>query len=227
MPRRTDRPAVLLWSGGKDASWALQCAKRQQEAAVEALFTTVVSGSDTVTAHGIPLPLVEQQAEALHLPLHVMRVPPAPSNATYETEFERAMGPLKARGIRHVIAGDVHLQDVRDYRASLIERVGMVPVFPLFGRSSSALADEMLSSGLRAVVTSVDTDQLSPAYAGRTYDDDFLGDLPERVDPCGENGEFHTFVTHHPAFEAPVRVQVDGTRGAGRVRYARVVAVGR
>jgi len=224
MLARTDAPAVLLWSGGKDAAWALECISKQQAFTVEALLTTVVETTQTVTAHGTPLSLVKQQAAALSLPLHVMRVPPSSSNAEYETEFEQTMEPVKARGVRHVIAGDVHLEDVRDYRASLIQQIGMTPVFPLFGLDASALAEEMLSSGLQAVVTSVDTRQLAPSFVGRTYGVDFLNDLPESVDPCGENGEFHTFVTHHPAFQDPVPVQVDGIRGSGRMRYARLQA---
>jgi len=230
MPAKTDAPAVLLWSGGKDAAWTLEYVSSQdnQEAfTVEALLTTVVEDTHAVTAHGTPLALVKQQAMALGLPLHVMRVPPSTSNATYETEFDRAMGPVQACGVRHAIAGDVHLEDVRNYRASLIKRIGMTPVFPLFGLDASALADEMLSSGLQAVVTSVDTEQLAPAFVGRSYDLGFLDDLPERVDPCGENGEFHTFVTHHPAFQDPVPVQVDGIRGTGRMRYARLRACDR
>lgn len=229
MPARTDAPAVLLWSGGKDGAWTLEYVRNQgnQAFTVEALLTTVVEDTHAVTAHGTPLSLVKQQATALGLPLHVMRVPPSPSNATYETEFKRAMEPVQACGVRHAIAGDVHLEDVRDYRASLIEQIGMIPVFPLFGLDASAIAEEMLSSGLQAVVTSVDTEQLAPAFVGRSYELGFLDDLPEHVDPCGENGEFHTFVTHHPAFQDPVPVQVDGIRGTGRMRYARLRATER
>jgi uncharacterized protein (TIGR00290 family) len=187
---------------------------------VDALLVTVVAEERTVTMHGTPLALIREQAKALKLPLHVMMVPPQPSNATYETCFERSMGPIQASGIHHVIAGDVHLADVRDYRKTLIERIGMTPVFPLFGRDSVALAQGIVDAGVRAVVSSVDTEQLSSEFLGDPYDGAFLSRLPERVDPCGENGEFHTFVTEHPAFDESISVTVTSTEGTGRMRYA-------
>lgn len=216
----TSASAVVLWSGGKDAAWALQTVRRESNLTVEALIVTVIEGENTVSVHGTPLALVQKQALALKLPLHVMHVPPQPSNATYETRFERALGPIRATGISHVIAGDVHLGDVREYRKALIQRVGMAPVFPLFGKSSDLLTNAMVEAGVRAVVSSVDTDQLSPEFLGKTYDRHFLDRLPESADPCGENGEFHTFVTEHPAFDTPVPVEVAGTVGTGRMRYA-------
>lgn len=218
--------AVVLWSGGKDAAWALQTVQSRSTLHVEALLVTVVEGEETVTTHGTPVALIRKQANALQLPLHVMTVPPRPSNATYEARFERAMGPLQASGIDHVIAGDVHLADVRDYRAALIERIGMKPVFPLFGRDSAELAREMVDAGVRAVLCSVDTEQFSTELLGEIYERAFLSGLPESVDPCGENGEFHTFVTEHPAFDHAISVEVAGTAGTGRMRYAILRAPG-
>lgn len=216
----TSASTVVLWSGGKDAAWALQTIRSDSNLTTEALLVTVIEGQNTVSVHGTPLALVRKQALALRLPLHVMHVPPQPSNATYEMHFERALGPIRATGVRHVIAGDIHLDDVREYREALIQRIGMVPIFPLFGQSSDSLSGDIVEAGVRAVVSSVDTNQLSAEFLGATYDRHFLDRLPESVDPCGENGEFHTFVTEHPAFDSPVPVEVTGTTGTGRMRYA-------
>ncbi len=213
--------AVILWSGGKDAAWALQTVRTDSALSIEALLVTVIEGENIVTAHGTPLALIRKQARALQVPLHVMEVPPRPSNVTYETRFERAMGPIQASGVDHVIAGDIHLADVREYRKALIERINMTSVFPLFGRSSDVLAREMTDAGVRAVVSSVDTKQLSARFLGQTYDTAFLDRLPTSADPCGENGEFHTFVTEHPAFDEAIPVDVAATAGTGRMRYAR------
>lgn len=218
----TSASAVVLWSGGKDASWALQAVRSDPNLTIEALLVTVIEGQNTVSVHGTPLALVRKQALALKLPLHVMHVPPQPSNATYETRFERALGPIRATGVRHVIAGDIHLDDVREYRKALIERIGMTPVFPLFGEPSDAVAREMVDAGVRAVVSSIDTEQLSVEFLGETYDRAFLDRLPTSADPCGENGEFHTFVTGHPAFAEAIPVHVAATAGTGRMRYARI-----
>ena len=217
----TSSSAVVLWSGGKDAAWALQTVRGDAALRVEALLVTVIEEENTVTTHGTPLALIRKQARTLQLPLHIMEVPPRPSNATYEMRFERTMGPIQASGVDHVIAGDVHLADVRDYRKALIERIGMTPVFPLFGKPSDALAREMVDAGVRAVVSSVDTEQLSVEFLGETYDRAFLDRLPTSADPCGENGEFHTFVTRHPAFGETIPVDVTATAGTGRMRYAR------
>lgn len=211
---------VLMWSGGKDATLALDVLHSQSPRRVDALLTTVVEEVETVTVHGTPLALIQRQAEALGIPLHVMRVPPNASNPTYEERLERALGPLLADGARTVVAGDLFLEDVKAYRENVLQTIGATPLFPLWKRDTTWLAHHFLERGYRAVVSSVDTTQLAPAFAGRTYDESFLEDLPDAVDPCGEHGAFHTFVTDGPPFRRPVSVEVGERHGEGRMRYA-------
>lgn len=220
------RPAALMWSGGKDATLALEALQADAACRVEVLVTTVIEEAETVTMHGVPLALVEAQANALGLPLHVMRVPPSPSNTTYEERLERTLGPLLARRITAVAAGDLLLEDVRAYRADLLRRLGAEALFPIWRRDTAALARHFIDAGFRAVVTSVDTEQLSADFLGRDYDARFLRDLPDTVDPCGEHGAFHTFVYDGPLFAAPVPFALGPPRGRGQMRYAGITGKG-
>lgn len=213
---------VLMWSGGKDAMLTLDVLHSQSPRRVDALLTTVVEGVDTVTMHGTPLSLIERQADVLDLPLHVMRVPPNASNATYEERLERTLGPLLAEGMGTVAAGDLFLEDVRAYRERVLRTVGATPMFPLWKRDTSWLAHHFFERGYRAVVTSVDRTQLESEFAGRRYDNAFLDALPDGVDPCGEHGEFHTFVVDGPPFQTPISVEVGEQHGEGRMRYVQL-----
>jgi len=201
---------------------ALDVLHSQSPRRVTALLTTIVEEAETVTMHGTPLALVEQQAEAVGISLHVMRVPPNASNPTYEKRLERALGPLLGEGYRTVLAGDLSLEDVKSYREEVLRTVGAKPLFPLWKRDTTWLARRFIERGYRAVVTSVDTTQLDPSFAGRIFDSAFLDDLPEGVDPCGENGEFHTFVMDGPPFREPVPVEIGEQHGDGRMRYVRL-----
>ncbi len=214
-----------MWSGGKDAMLALDVLHSQSPRRIDALLTTVVEEVETVTMHGTPLALVEQQADALGIPLRVMRVPPKASNPTYEERLERALGPLLGEGVHTVVAGDLFLEDVKAYRENVLRTVGARPLFPLWKRDTTWLAQRFVERGYRAIVTSVDTTQLDSAFAGRTYDAAFLEDLPDGVNPCGENGEFHTFVTDGPPFAEPVPVTEGEAHGEGRMRYMRLRSV--
>jgi uncharacterized protein (TIGR00290 family) len=213
---------VLMWSGGKDAALALDVLHSQSPRRVDALLTTVTEDVETVTMHGTPLAIVEQQAEALDTPVHVMRVPSSAPNPTYEERLERALGPLLGDGHHTVAAGDLFLEDVKAYREEVLRTVGARPLFPLWKRDTTWLARHFIGRGYRAIVTSVDTTQLDPAFVGRVYDDAFLDDLPEDTDPCGENGEFHTVVVDGPPFRTPVRVDVGRKHGKGRMRYVQL-----
>lgn len=213
---------VLMWSGGKDAMLALDVLHSQSPRRVDALLTTVIEDVDTVTMHGTPLELIERQAEALGISLHVMRVPPNASNPTYEERLERALGPLLGEGFHTVVAGDLFLEDVKAYREEVLRTVGAKPLFPLWKRDTSWLARRFVDRGYQAIVTSVDTTLLDTAFVGRAYNEDFLDELPETVDPCGENGEFHTFVLDGPPFHNPVPVDVGEQHGDGRMRYVRL-----
>jgi uncharacterized protein (TIGR00290 family) len=216
--------AVLLWSGGKDAAVALQALRTDPNYTVDVLLTTIVEGADTVTTHGVSIDLIRAQAAALETPLRVMRVPPSPSNATYEEQLERALAPLLAEGITTAATGDLFLDDIRAYREDVLQRIGATPHFPVWDRDTADLAKHVLESGYQAVVASVDTTQLDGSFAGRPYDASFLADLPDAVDPCGENGAFHTFVADGPPFTRAVPVRVAGWHGTGRMRYAQLRA---
>jgi uncharacterized protein (TIGR00290 family) len=199
---------------------ALVALREDESVDVVGLVTTAIEEASQVQVHGTPLKLIEAQADALSLPLHVMEVPPEPTNATYEERLERTVAPLLADGVEVIAAGDLHLDDVRAYRADLIRRLGAEPLFPIWGRPTTDLARDFLDRGFQAVVTSVDTTQVDADLAGRSYDAAFLDALPGDADPCGEHGEFHTFVTHGPIFNRPVPATVTRTHGTGRMRYA-------
>ena len=225
MPHASPRDGfVLMWSGGKDAVLALDVLHSQSPRRVDALLTTVIEDVETVTMHGTPLPLIERQAEALGIPLHVMRVPPNASNPTYEARLERALGPLLGEGYETVVAGDLFLEDVRAYREDVLRTVGARPLFPLWKRDTSWLGRHFVERGYHGIITSVDTTQLDPSFVGRAYDASFLDDLPDDVDPCGENGEFHTFVFDGPPFSEPVPIETGERHGEGRMRYVRLSA---
>jgi uncharacterized protein (TIGR00290 family) len=215
---------VLLWSGGKDAVLALDVLHSQSPRRIEALLTTVVEDEERVTMHGTPLALVQRQADALDLPLHVMRVPPRPPNEVYEARLEAALTPLLDAGFSTVVAGDLFLEDVRAYREEVIEALGATALFPLWQRDTAWLARRFLERDYRAVVTSIDTTRLDASFAGRTYDEAFLDDLPDAVDPCGEHGAFHTFVTDGPPFRREIPVAVGAAEAGERMHTARLVS---
>lgn len=223
-PTSTDG-LVLLWSGGKDATLALDVLHSQSPRRIEALLTTVVENTERVTMHGTPLHLIEQQAEALNVPLHVIRVPSMPSNEVYEARLEAALSPLLENGFSTVVAGDLFLEDIRAYREQTLGALEATPVFPLWQRDTEWLAQRFLERGYRAVVTAVDISQLDASFVGRSYDEAFLEDLPAAVDPCGEHGAFHTFVTDGPSFGRPVSVAVDTIEDGERMHTARLASV--
>ncbi len=172
--------------------------------------------------HGTSLRLIQRQADALDLPVHVMRVPHMPTNEVYEARLEAALTPLLEDGFSTVVAGDLFLEDVRAYREQAIEDIGATALFPLWQRDTTWLAQRFLERGYRAVVTAVDTTQLDASFAGRAYDESFLDDLPEGVDPCGEHGAFHTFVTDGPPFQQPVPVTVGAAESGERMHTIRL-----
>ncbi|MEO6102318.1 MAG: ATP-binding protein [Pseudoxanthomonas sp.] len=199
---------LLSWSGGKDAAWTLH-RMRQQGVAVAALITTVTEGYDRVSMQGIRRDVLHAQAAASGLPLIEVRIGPACDNAAYEAAF--AGGLQRARGrwpqLREIAFGDLFLQDIRDYRVEMCARLGWQVQTPLFGSDTGSLARDMQSGGLQAALCCVDTQQLSADFAGRDFDASLLRDLPRNVDPCGENGEFHSCVHAGPMFDRPIMVE--------------------
>lgn len=199
--------AWMCWSTGKDSAWALHEVRSRGDIEVVALLTTINQANRRVAMHAVRESLLEAQADALGLPLIKVPIPPHCVNAEYERAMGAAMAQARAEGVYQIVFGDLFLADVREYREKQLRGVGMTPVFPLWGRDTRVLARVMVAAGLRAYVTCVDPKQLSPAFAGRTFDNRLLADLPPGVDPCGENGEFHTFAFAGPMFSKPLAVQ--------------------
>ena len=201
----------MSWSSGKDSAYALAEVRRTGVAEVVRLLTTVTDAFDRVSMHGVREELLDAQAAALGLPLEKVRIPYPCPNEVYEQEMTRALGRAAAEGVRHVVFGDLYLEEVRAYREERLEPLGFRGVFPLWRRPTAPLAREMVGAGLRARVCCLDPRHLPRSLAGREFDLRFLEDLPPSVDPCGENGEFHTFATDGPGFQRPVRTRVGET----------------
>jgi len=204
-----ERPkAFLSWSSGKDAAFALYEARRLGLADIAGVLTTINEGTGRVQSHGVRHELLDRQIEALGLPVIKVMLPSPCPNAVYEARMAEAFDKLKAEGVRHVVYGDLFLEDIRAYREKQMEAADMEALFSLWDRNTGELAGAMIASGLEARVACVDTRRLDRSFAGRSFDEAFLSDLPAGVDPCGENGEFHTVVTAGPIFAAPIATSV-------------------
>ncbi|MFW5748952.1 MAG: diphthine--ammonia ligase, partial [Chloroflexota bacterium] len=202
---------ILTWSGGKDSALTLLKLQHAYRYEVVALLSTVNSETGSTVSHNIPLPLIQAQAEAIGLPLHMVDLPPEPSNQEYENRMDEALSALRGTSIDQVAFGDIFLEDIREFRDQHLSRIGMKGIYPLWQRESAGLAQEIVDLGLKAVVCCVDTTLLDAEFIGRPYDADFLRDLPRYVDPCGENGEFHTFIYDAPNFLQAVRYTTGAT----------------
>ena len=202
-------PVILSWSGGKDSALALHALSQDASVEVVGLLTTMTDDYDRVSMHGVRRSLLESQAARLGLPLYQARIAAKSSNADYEASFLAALADIRARhpDARHVAFGDLFLEDVRQYRERLLARTDWTPLFPIWGEDTAALARRFIADGFAARLVCVDTTQLDAAFAGRPYDAELLGDLPKACDPCGERGEFHTFVSDGPPFAEPVPYQ--------------------
>ena len=206
-----DRHQVILsWSGGKDSSLALAALRADPRYEVVALLTSVTRGYERVSIHGVRRTLLEMQAAAIGLPLLEILLDPSCSNAAYEAAFVGALIDARVRfpSARHVAFGDLFLADVRAYRERLLAETDFAPCFPIWGRDTHELAQEFVAAGYGARLVCVDTTQLSAHFAGRAFDSQFLAELPPSVDPCGEHGEFHTFVWRGPILNAEIAVAV-------------------
>jgi uncharacterized protein (TIGR00290 family) len=194
--------AIVSWSGGKDSALALYEVAADYD--IVALLTTVTSDYDRISMHGVRTRLLEQQAAALNYPLEQVLIPPRCVNDEYENRMRAALARHRAAGVSRVICGDIFLEDVRRYREERLLGDGLTGVFPLWQRDSGALARQFIHLGFRAVLCCVDTNVLDERFAGRVYDEALLAEFPATVDPCGEKGEFHTFVFDGPNFAGPV-----------------------
>jgi len=198
---------LLAWSSGKDSAWSLHRLRQTTEYGVVALLTSFNSAADRVAMHAVRRSLVRRQADAAGLPLWEVELPWPCSNEQYESAMARACDRAVQAGIECVAFGDLFLRDIREYRETQLQHTGLEPIFPLWNLPTGALAQEMIASGVRAKITCVDAKQLAPEFAGREFDGKFLESLPPRVDRCGENGEFHSFVYAGPMFSREIEIE--------------------
>jgi uncharacterized protein (TIGR00290 family) len=200
---------LLSWSTGKDSAWTLHMLQQQQPGAVAGLLTTVNEAFDRVAMHAVRRTLLHAQADAAGLPLHMIDLPWPCSNAQYEAAMKVAVDRFARDGFTHVAFGDLFLEDVRRYREERLAGTGLAPLFPLWKTERTAdLARRMIHGGIRAYLTCVNLKNLDRSFAGRPFDEQLLADLPAGVDPCGENGEFHSFAWDGPMFRDPVGIRV-------------------
>jgi len=200
--------AWLCWSSGKDSAWALHVARQENDVEIVGLLTTLTDPYRRVSMHGVREELLAAQAEAAGLPLHRVWIPASCPGGAYDQAMARATEEAKAEGVTRMIFGDLFLEDVRDYRRQRLATSGIEPLFPLWKRPTAELAEEMISAGLVAHLTCVDPAKVPRELAGALFDRDLLARLPEGVDPCAENGEFHTCVSAGPMFTHPIPVEV-------------------
>ena len=199
--------ALIAWSSGKDSAWALHEARRGGDYDIVGALTTVTDSFSRVSMHGVREELLAAQLAAAGLPSITVRIPYPCPNEIYEREMAKAMERAKADGVTHVIFGDLFLADLRAWREEKLKSIGMTAVFPLWLRPTDTLAREMIAGGLEAHLAVVDMAKLQPSFAGRRFDEALLTDLPEGIDPCGENGEFHSFVAAGPMFARRITVK--------------------
>jgi uncharacterized protein (TIGR00290 family) len=197
---------LLSWSSGKDSAWTLHVLRQQSEYEIAGLLTTFNQEADRVAMHGVRRSLVEQQAAAAGLPLWSIPLPWPCSNEQYEGLMTNACAKAVAEGMEAIAFGDLFLEDVRAYRVKQMAGTGLEPLFPVWGEPTDRLAHEMVASGVKAILTCVDTSKLEADFAGRRFDADLLAELPTGIDPCGENGEFHSFVYAGPMFNSAIDV---------------------
>ncbi len=189
---------VVGWSGGKDSAFALYMIQQNQNYEVQTLLTTMTHDYDRISSHGVRGVLLEQQAGVLGLPLQKLFIKKGASNAEYEAELSKALKRHAQRGVTTMVFGDIFLEDVKRYRVGLLSKAGLKGVFPLWKKDTRELAVAFIDYGFKTIITAVDSNVLGKEFVGREYNRTFLADLPKGVDPCGENGEFHTFVYAGP-----------------------------
>ncbi len=217
---------LMSWSGGKDSCVALDELQRSPNHEVVGLITTVTRDYDRISIHGVRRSLLAQQAEALGLPLHEVFIPAECSNDAYEAAMGEALGGHRDAGCTAVAFGDLFLADIRAYRDALMARNGMAALYPVWGRDTRAFVERFEDAGFRAAISCVDLDRLDASFAGRSIDRALLADLPPEVDPCGENGEFHSFVFDGPCFARPVPIELGETVTRGRFCFRDLLPAG-
>jgi uncharacterized protein (TIGR00290 family) len=198
------KKVILSWSGGKDSALALYEIQDTDNYKILGLLTTVTEDFERISIHGVRQILVEQQADSLGFPLEKVFISKNTSLEEYESKMQKTLKKYSPLGIPNVVFGDIFLEDVRKYREDQLSRVGMKGVFPLWKKDTHELAQTFIDLGFKAIITCVDSDVLEKKFVGRIFDDQFLSELPSHVDPCGENGEFHSFVYDGPIFRSKI-----------------------
>lgn len=201
------RGAILSWSGGKDSSLALFEVSKSKDFEIVSLLTTLTRDFDRISMHGVRRSLLLRQAELLRLPVEEVWIRKGAPNSEYESQMSKALSRYYSQAIRHVIFGDLFLEDIKKYREDKLSTMNMTGVFPLWKKDTEKLASSFIGHGFKAIVCTIDPKALDPSFCGREFDQSFLSDLPDSVDPCGENGEFHTFVYAGPVFEKEIDVK--------------------
>ncbi|TFG21830.1 MAG: diphthine--ammonia ligase [Promethearchaeota archaeon] len=196
---------AVSWSGGKDSALALYYSLLEKKFEVHSLLTTISAEYNRTSMHGIRIELLEKQIQSIGIPINLISLPKDVSNDEYEEIMKKEMITLKSHQVLSVMFGDIFLEDLREYRKSNLAKIGMNALFPLWGKNSIELAREFIDLGFKAIITCVDSTYLNDSYVGQIYDDNFLSTLPSNIDPCGENGEFHTFVFDGPIFSYPIK----------------------
>lgn len=217
--------ALIAWSSGKDSAWALHEARQGGDYDIVGALTTVTDSFARVSMHGVREELLAAQLAAAELPSITVRIPYPCSNEIYEREMAAALERAKADGVTHVIFGDLFLADLRAYREEKMKTIGMTAVFPLWLRPTAALARDMIAGGVETYLAVVDLKKLDASFAGRRFDDRLLADLPDGIDPCGENGEFHSFVAAGPMLKRRVAVTKGETVERDGFAFADLVSV--
>ncbi len=203
--------AIFNWSSGKDSALALYKTLQEDQFEITSLLTSINKEFQRISMHGVHVSLLEKQAESLGFPLIKMELPKEPSMEEYREIMSKTMNNLQSQGVTHSIFGDIFLEDLRKYREDQLQSIGMEGIFPLWEIDTTNLIHEFLDLGFKTIVTCVNETYLDQSFAGRIIDKDFIKDLPENVDPCGENGEFHTFTFDGPIFTNPIDFKIGET----------------
>ena len=205
------KKTLLSWSTGKDCAWALHVLRQNTNVDIVGLFCTVNQMFDRVAMHGVRIELLKQQAKSVGLPLKMIQIPYPCSVSDYAHAMTLFVNDAKNANIECFAFGDLFLENVRKYREESLNETGITPIFPLWGMPTNELSKQMVSNGLKAVITCLDPKQIAKEFAGREYNESFLNDISENIDPCGENGEFHSFAFDGPMFQNPIEIVVGET----------------
>jgi uncharacterized protein (TIGR00290 family) len=214
---------ILSWSTGKDCAFALSQLLPNKKYNVCGLLTTLTSQYQRVSMHSTREKLLQLQAERLNLPLYQVQIPAKCSNKIYEQHMAKMIDKLQTQQITHIVFGDIFLADIKQYREQQLKKTNLKPLFPLWQQPTKTLAKQIINSGFKAIITCIDTKKLPANFIGREYNLDFINALPKDADPCGENGEFHTFVYDAPIFSAPINFKTGALKKHDKFLYIDII----